>query len=84
MTGVQTCALPISLTRIEEFNEFFNTGISDADYDTVGGLVMHELGRLPRRGEQLEFEGMRFKVLRGDRRRLHTLEVTRLPTAAAD
>jgi magnesium and cobalt transporter len=71
----------MALTRIDEFNEFFNTQISDADYDTVGGLVMHELGRLPRRGEQLDFSGLRFKVLRGDRRRLHSLEVARLPAA---
>jgi magnesium and cobalt transporter len=67
-----------ALTRIDEFNEFFNTDLSDAEYDTVGGLVMHELGRLPRRNETLDFAGLRFKVLRGDRRRLHTLEVTRL------
>jgi magnesium and cobalt transporter len=73
-----------ALTRIEEFNDFFNTEISDADYDTVGGLVMHELGRLPRRGEQLDYSGLRFKVLRGDRRRLHTLEVTRLPPPATE
>jgi magnesium and cobalt transporter len=73
-----------ALTRIDEFNEFFNTEISDNDYDTVGGLVMHELGRLPRRGEQLDFAGLRFKVLRGDRRRLHTLEVMRLPQLAAE
>jgi magnesium and cobalt transporter len=69
----------LALTRIAEFNEFFNTELSDTDYDTVGGLMMHELGRLPRRGETLEFSGLRFRVLRGDRRRLHTIEVTRLP-----
>jgi magnesium and cobalt transporter len=74
----------MALTRIDEFNEFFNTELSDADYDTVGGLVMHELGRLPRRGETLDFAGLRFKVLRGDRRRLHTLEVTRLAPAQAE
>jgi magnesium and cobalt transporter len=73
-----------SLTRVDDFNEFFNTELSDSDYDTVGGLVMHELGRLPRRGETLDFAGLRFKVLRGDRRRLHTLEVTRLPLQPAD
>ena len=73
-----------ALTRIEEFNDFFSTQMSDEQYDTVGGLLMHELGRLPRRGEQLEYAGFRFKVLRGDRRRLHTLEVTRLPTAPAE
>jgi magnesium and cobalt transporter len=74
----------LALTRIEEFNDFFSTQISDDAYDTVGGLLMHELGRLPRRGEQLEYGGFRFKVLRGDRRRLHTLEVTRLPSATAE
>jgi magnesium and cobalt transporter len=74
----------LALTRIEEFNEFFNTQISDDGYDTIGGLLMHELGRLPRRGEQLEYSGFRFKVLRGDRRRLHTLEVTRLPPVSAE
>ncbi|HEY8519731.1 MAG TPA: transporter associated domain-containing protein [Gammaproteobacteria bacterium] len=68
----------LALTRIEDFNEFFGTKLSDEEYDTVGGLVMHELGRLPRRGEQMEFGGFRFRVLRGDRRRIHTLEVTRL------
>jgi magnesium and cobalt transporter len=73
----------LALTRIDEFNEFFTTDLSDADYDTVGGLVMHELGRLPRRGETLDFAGLRFKVLRGDRRRLHTLEVTPLPPPPA-
>jgi magnesium and cobalt transporter len=73
----------LALTRIEEFNEFFGTNFSNDEYDTVGGLVMHELGRLPRRGEQLDYGGYRFKVLRGDRRRIHTLEVTRL-TAPAD
>jgi magnesium and cobalt transporter len=74
----------LALTRLEEFNEFFNTALSDEEYDTVGGLVMHELGRLPRRGEQLEYAGFRFKVLRGDRRRLHALEVTRLRPAVAE
>jgi len=74
----------MALTRVDEFNEFFNTELSDADYDTVGGLLMHELGRLPRRGEQLDFAGLRFKVVRGDRRRLHTLEVTRLPLPSSE
>ena len=40
-----------ALTRIEEFNEFFGASLDDQNYDTVGGLVMHELGRLPRKGE---------------------------------
>jgi magnesium and cobalt transporter len=69
----------LGLTRIEDFNEYFGSELSDEEYDTVGGLIMHELGRLPRRGEQLDFGGFRFKVLRGDRRRIQGVEVSRLP-----
>src|SRR5690554_5770557 len=69
----------VGLTRIEDFNEYFESDLSDEEYDTVGGLIMHELGRLPRRGEQLDFGGFRFKVVRGDRRRIQIVEVTRLP-----
>lgn len=72
----------VALTRIEEFNAHFGAALADEEYETIGGLVMHELGRLPRRGEQLDFEGFRFRVLRADRRRIHTLEVSRLETPA--
>jgi magnesium and cobalt transporter len=64
-----------ALTRMEDFNEHFAVELNDEEYDTVGGLVIHELGRLPRRGERLEFGGFRFKVLRADRRRVDTIEV---------
>ena len=64
-----------ALTRIEDFNEYFNTQFSDDEYDTIGGLMMHELGKLPRRGESLQFGGFEFKVLRADRRRIETLVV---------
>ncbi len=67
----------LALTRIDEFNAHFSDRLSDDEYDTVGGLVMHELGRLPRRGEVLDFGGYTFKVLRADRRRIHALEVSR-------
>jgi magnesium and cobalt transporter len=66
----------LALTRIEDFNLYFGCELSDENYDTVGGLVMYQLGSLPRRGEAVSFGGFRFKVLQADRRRLHTLEVT--------
>ncbi len=68
-------------TRIEDFNEYFEVELDDDDYGTVGGLVIHELGRLPRRGERLEFGGFRFKVIRADRRRVDTLEVSLMDDA---
>lgn len=67
----------MALTRIDEFNEYFAANLDDDDYETVGGLVMGEFGRLPRRGEQTFFGGFGFRVTQADRRRIHRLEVTR-------
>jgi magnesium and cobalt transporter len=72
----------LAQTRIESFNDFFGTSFEDEEYDTVGGLILHELGRLPRRGERIELAEFVFQVIRGDRRRIHALEVTRRPRAA--
>ena len=66
-------------TEIADFNEAFGTAYSDADFDTVGGLVLHRFGRLPRRGESIAIDGLRMQVLRADSRRLHVLQVQRLP-----
>ena len=65
-----------ALTRIEDFNAAFGTRFSDEEFDTIGGLVLHELGRMPRRGEAIEIGGLELKVVRADRRRIETLRVT--------
>jgi magnesium and cobalt transporter len=67
-----------ALTRIEDFNEYFESELDDEEYDTVGGLVMHELGRLPRRGEKVHFGGFEFSVVKADKRRIDALQVQRL------
>ena len=66
-----------ALTRIEDFNEFFECELADEEYDTIGGLVMHELGRLPRRGEKVEFSGFEFVIVKADKRRVDALQVQR-------
>jgi magnesium and cobalt transporter len=63
------------VTPIEEFNEYFGTELSDEEFDTVAGLIMKQLGRLPRRGEALNLDGFEFRVVRGDRRRVDGLRV---------
>jgi magnesium and cobalt transporter len=73
--GERTFSVP-ALTRIDEFNETFGTRFSDEEFDTIGGLVLHELGRMPRRGEAIEIGGLELKVQRADRRRIETLRVT--------
>ncbi len=66
-----------ALTRIEDFNEYFDVQLDDSDHDTIGGLVIHELGRLPRRGESVDFSGFSFTIARADRRRVEALKVRR-------
>ncbi len=66
----------LALARIADFNEYFGTEFSDEDYDTIGGLVMHQFGRLPRRGESMAMGELEFRVLRADRRRIDLLRVT--------
>ncbi len=73
------CFAVRALTRIEDFNEYFGCELTEEeDYDTIGGLVMHELGRLPRLGEVLDYGGFEFRVVRADRRRIDALQVSRL------
>lgn len=62
-------------TVIDEFNEYFNTTFSDAEFDTIGGIVLKGFGHLPRRGETIKLQNLRFKVLHSDNRRLYLLEV---------
>ncbi len=69
-------------TEIADFNQAFGTKFSDTDFDTVGGLVLHRFGRLPKRGEAITIDGLRVQVLRADSRRLHVLQVHRLPGKA--
>jgi magnesium and cobalt transporter len=64
-----------ALTQIADFNAAFGTGFSDEEHDTVGGLVIAHLGRLPRRGETVLIDGFKFQVLRADSRRVYTLLV---------
>jgi magnesium and cobalt transporter len=67
-----------ALTRIEDFNEYFECEFSDEEYDTIGGLVMQALGRLPRRGEKVQFGGFEFVIVKADKRRVDSLQVQRI------
>lgn len=67
-----------AVTEIEDVNTFFGTDYSDEEADTIGGLVIQELGRLPVRGEKVVVGPLQFTVARADKRRLHTLMAVRV------
>lgn len=53
-----------AVSRIEEaFNVQFAQATNGAHFETIGGLIAHDLGHVPKRGEQHELAGLRFVVL---------------------
>ena len=68
-----------ALAEIEDFNEAFECVFSDEDYDTVGGLLLAEFGRVPDRGEEVVLaERFQFKVTVSENRRIIMLDMTDL------
>ena len=61
---------------VADFNAALGTRFSDEKCNTVGGLVLHHLGRVPQFNETIVIDGTRFQVLRADSRRIHLLELT--------
>ena len=64
-----------ALTEISDFNEIVGTDLSDEEFSTIGGLVVNQFGHLPKRNDEISFDGLHVKVLRADSRRLHSISV---------
>jgi magnesium and cobalt transporter len=69
-----------ALTPVEDFNEYFGAELSDDEFDTMGGLLMQEFGRMPERDEKCRIGRYDFKVLRADSRRIYLLQMNVLDT----
>ena len=61
----------------EEVQDLFGISIESDDFDTVGGFVYHNLGRIPHVGDVVENEGLRFEVMVVAGRRLRTLKISK-------
>ncbi len=60
-------------TEIEDFNEYFNVNFSNEEFSTIGGLIIHAFGHLPKRDEKITFEGFKITILRADSRKLYSI-----------
>lgn len=60
---------------LEEFDEYFNVSFDQADCESIGGFVIKHLGHIPKRNEEFQYQGMKFKVLHADRRRIRLLQI---------
>jgi magnesium and cobalt transporter len=66
--------------HIHEVNERLGLHLPDEEhFDTIGGFVFHQLGRIPRVGEEITYDGVKIKVLEAARRRIHRVAIEVLP-----
>lgn len=64
-----------ALTPMDEFDEYFSTHLATDEYDTIGGFIVSQLEHMPKKGESLVVDTMKFEVLRADSRRVHLLKL---------
>ena len=65
-----------ALVTLADLNSRLKTNLAHEEIETIGGLVMNRLGHVPRRGEKVEIDNLRFEILRADSRRVYLLKVT--------
>ena len=61
------------ITELDQFNETLGTHFAVEDIETVAGLVIQHLGRVPKMGELIEIDSIEFEVQRADPRQVHIL-----------
>jgi len=67
------------ITELDQFNQTIGTHFAIEDIDTVAGLVIQHLGRVPKVGERITIDGIEFEVQRADPRQIHVLLARQLP-----
>jgi CBS domain containing-hemolysin-like protein len=69
------------LLRVDEVADAVGLAMPEGDYETVAGLVLERLGRIPDVGDEVELDGWQLTVIRMDRRRIADLRLTRTAPA---
>ena len=64
-------------TDLTDINEELGTNFSTEDFDTIGGLVLAHVGRLPKGGEEFQIGGLKIKIIRADSRKLQILMIAK-------
>ena len=68
-----------ALMPIEDFNKQAGASFDTDEYDTIAGLVLGAMGKIPQQGDEVVLDNWRFRVLQSDSRRILKLELTPMP-----
>jgi magnesium and cobalt transporter len=67
------------MTSLEQINTVFATEFLEEDIDTIAGLVIQQIDRVPKKGEIVELHGLRCEIQRADPRQIHILIIQKTP-----
>lgn len=67
-----------ALMPIDEFDDFFSTQLATDEYDTIGGFIVSQLEHMPKKGESLSVDEMKFEIVKADNRRIHLIKLKML------
>ena len=67
-----------ALMPINEFDDYFATQLATDEYDTIAGFIVHQLQHMPKRGESLTVDNLRFEVIKADNRRIHLIKLKKV------
>ena len=65
--------------EIEDLENYFNLEIGERDFESVGGFIIHLLGRVPKAGEKIFHQDLEITVLEADSRRVRRLRIEKIP-----
>jgi CBS domain containing-hemolysin-like protein len=84
MTSATTCEA-LAHVRIAAVNDRLGLDLpEEEDFETIGGFVFHQCGRIPEVGERIESHGVAIEVLAATRRRIDLVRVERIAADHAD
>lgn len=61
--------------EIEKFNEEIPVELPEGEYETLAGFLLTQFGKIPRRGDKLEYQGVIFEINSADRQRIKSVKV---------
>ncbi len=78
-----------AMMRIDEFNEYFclddnNAEVEDEDIETIGGLVVKNLGHIAKEGDTVEVKNFEFRVIEVDNARIVKLKIKKLESVDSE
>ena len=62
--------------KIDDLNDYLGVNLSSDDYDSIGGLIIEKLDRLPTVGDKITIDSLSFKLTSMDKMRINYVELS--------